>query len=124
MHGPEQFVSQFEYVIYQGSNENETSLMANLVLPAATYAEVIGTFTNFEGRVQKVNAGIEPLGDAMPAWQIVCKLAKVAGFDYGYESAEEVFADLAQTVTEFEGLSYEKIGDQGAKLAESAPVQA
>ena len=38
--------------------------------------------------------------------------------------SEEVFADLAQTVTEFEGLSYEKIGDQGAKLAESAPVQA
>ncbi len=60
----------------------------------------------------------------MPAWQIVCKLAKAAGFDYGYESSEEVFADLAQTVTEFEGLSYEKIGDQGAKLAESAPVQA
>ena len=119
-----QFVAQFETVIYQGSNENETSLMANLVLPAATYAEVTGTFTNFEGRVQKVNAGIEPLGDSMPAWQIVCKLAKAAGFDYGYESAEEVFADLAQTVTEFEGLSYEKIGDQGAKLAESAPVQA
>jgi hypothetical protein len=38
-----------------------------------------------------------------------------------YESAEEVFVDLAQTVTEFEGLSYERIGDQGAKLAESAP---
>jgi predicted molibdopterin-dependent oxidoreductase YjgC len=60
----------------------------------------------------------------MPAWQIVSKLAKVAGFDYGYESAEEVFAELAQTVTEFEGLTYEKIGNQGAKLAEAAPVQA
>jgi NADH-quinone oxidoreductase subunit G len=119
-----QFVGQFEYVIYQGSNENETSLMADLVLPAATYAEVTGTFTNFEGLVQKVNAGIDPLGDSLPAWQILCKLAKTAGFDYDYESAEEVFADLAETVTEFEGLSYEKIGDQGAKLAESAPVQA
>jgi NADH-quinone oxidoreductase subunit G len=118
-----EFVGRFEYVIYQGSNENETSLMANLVLPAATYAEVTGTFTNFEGRVQKINAGIEPLGDSMPVWQIVCKLAKAAGFAYDYESAEEVFTDLAQTVIEFEGLSYEKIGYQGAQLAD-APVQA
>src|SRR5262249_16765634 len=116
------FVSQFEYVIYQGSNENETSRMANLVLPSATYAEVTGTFTNFEGRVQRVNAGIEPLGDSLPAWQIMCKLANAAGFDYNYESAEEVFAELAETVTEFEGLSYEKVGNQGAKLTEATPV--
>src|SRR5262249_26111691 len=111
-------------IIYQGSNENETSLMANLVLPSATYAEVTGTFTNFEGRVQKVNAGIEPLGESLPAWQIMCKLAKAAGFDYSYESAEEVLAEIAERVTEFEGLSYEKGGNQGAKLTEAAPVQA
>ena len=43
------FLSRFEYVIYQGANENETSRLADLVLPSATYAEVEGTFTNFEG---------------------------------------------------------------------------
>jgi predicted molibdopterin-dependent oxidoreductase YjgC len=62
-----EFVGQFEYVIYQGSNENETSLMANLVLPAATYAESAGTFTNFEGRVQKMKAGLSRWR-LMPAW--------------------------------------------------------
>ncbi|MCI0418334.1 MAG: 2Fe-2S iron-sulfur cluster-binding protein [Acidobacteria bacterium] len=118
------FMGQFEYVIYQGSNENETSILADLVLPAATYAEVNGTFTNFQGRVQKITAGVELLGDALPAWQIVCKLAKAAGLAYDYESAGEVFTDLAETVVEFEGLDYEKIGDQGAKIAESAPVRA
>ncbi len=118
------FLSQFEYVVYQGSNENRTSLLADLVLPAATYAEVDGTFTNFEGRVQRMNAAIEPMGESLPAWQIVCKLAKAGGMGYSYEAVEEVFVDLTQTVTEFEGLSYEKIGDQGARLSEVAPVQA
>jgi len=118
------FLGQFDYVIYQGSNENETSGLANLVLPAATYAEVNGTFTNFEGRVQRIHAGIEPLGDSLPAWRVICKLAQTAGFDYGYESAAEVFVELAQTVTEFEGLSYEKIGSEGMKLPETQPVPA
>jgi NADH-quinone oxidoreductase subunit G len=124
MERTQEFISTFEYVIYQGSNENETSGLADLILPAATYAEVDGTFTNFEGRVQKINAALEPLGESLPAWQIVCKLANAAGQHYDYESAEAVFAELTQTVTEFELLNYGKIGDQGSKISQPTPVQA
>jgi predicted molibdopterin-dependent oxidoreductase YjgC len=124
MERTQEFISRFEYVIYQGSNENETSGLADLILPAATYAEVDGTFTNFEGRVQKINAALEPLGESLPAWQIVCKLANAAGQHYDYESAEAVFAELTQTVTEFELLNYGKIGDQGSKISQPTPVQA
>lgn len=111
------FIGQFEFVVYQGSNENETSLLADLVLPGATYAEVEGTFTNFEGRVQKINPAVEPLGDALPAWQIMTQLGKALGFEYPWESAEEIFQELAQTVVEFESLTYEKLGEQGLKIA-------
>jgi NADH-quinone oxidoreductase subunit G len=125
--GPEkakEFIGRFEFVVYQGSNENETSLLAHLLLPSATYAEVEGTFTNFEGRVQKVNPAVELLGDSLPAWQIIARLAKASGLSYPYETAEEVFEELSQTVVDFENLSYEKIGDQGARIAEVEQIEA
>jgi NADH-quinone oxidoreductase subunit G len=118
------FIGQFEFVIYQGSNENETSSLANLVLPAATYAEVEGTFTNFEGRVQKIDPAVEPLGESLPAWQILNRLARASGFDHSYDSAEEVFKELAQTVVEFGSLTYQKIGDQGVTIIDPSKVQA
>jgi NADH-quinone oxidoreductase subunit G len=118
------FISQFEFVIYQGSNENATSSLANLVLPAATYAEVEGTFTNFEGRVQKIIPAVEPLGESLPPWQIMNSLARASGFDYSYDSAEEVFEELAQSVVEFDGLTYQKIGDQGVTIIGPSKVQA
>ena len=118
------FINQFEFVIYQGSNENATSSLANLVLPAATYAEVEGTFTNFEGRVQKIIPAVEPLGESLPPWQIMNSLARASGFDYSYDSAAEVFEELAQSVVEFDGLTYQKIGDQGVTIIGPSKVQA
>jgi NADH-quinone oxidoreductase subunit G len=119
----QKFVGRFEYVIYQGSNENETSVLANLALPSATYAEVEGTFTNFEGRVQKINAALEPLGESLPAWQIVARLAQESGFEYSYESADEIFQELAHAVVEFDSLTYERIGHQGG-MTEPTEVEA
>jgi len=114
------FLSRFEYVIYQCANENQTSLLADLVLPSATYAEVEGTFTNFEGRVQKINKAIDPLGNSLPTWQIVANLAGTLGQTCKYVCSEDIFVDLADRVVEFENLSYAKIGDRGAKIAEPA----
>lgn len=116
------FLQRFASVIYQGSHENETSALADLVLPSATYAETDGTFTNFEGRVQRINRAVEPLGDSAPTWLLVSMLAQSVGHDYHYDSAEEVFAELAQRVVEFQDLSYEKIGDCGAKTADEPKV--
>jgi len=117
------FLPQFEYVIYVASNENETSVLSHLTLPSATYAETEGTFTNFEGRVQKINQAVEPLGDSLPTWQIVSKLACALGYRYNYENAEEVFGELAERVVEFEDLAYEKIGDSGVEIPDISNVQ-
>ncbi|PYV92542.1 MAG: NADH-quinone oxidoreductase subunit G [Acidobacteria bacterium] len=117
------FLQQFEYVIYVGSNENETSVLSHLTLPSATYAETEGTFTNFEGRVQKINQAVEPLGDSLPTWQIVSKLACALGYRYNYENAEEVFGELAERVVEFQDLAYEKIGDSGVEIPDISKVQ-
>jgi NADH-quinone oxidoreductase subunit G len=113
----EAFLAQFEQVIYQGSQHNATSDRAHLVLPAAAYAEVEGTFTNFAGRVQKINSALSPLGNALPHWQILMKLAHQMGMGFSYATAAELFAALAGTVAEFQGLSYQLIGDQGKEIA-------
>lgn len=110
------FLSRYRLVVYQGSNENRTSAMAHILLPAATYAETEGTFTNFEGRVQKIEETILPLGDSLPHWKILIRLARQLRFEYPYLKAEEVFADLASNHPAFAGLTYDSIGERGALL--------
>ena len=119
----EKFLQQFEYVIYVGSNENETSALSHLILPSATYAETEGTFTNFEGRVQKIDQAVEPLGDSLPTWEIVSKLARALGYGYDYDNAEEIFGELAERVVEFQNLAYEKIGDSGVEITDVSKMQ-
>ena len=74
-----------EFVVFQGSYENETSQNADVVFPAATFAEVEGTYVNIEGRIQRFFPAIEPLGEARPDWWIFAQLAerlKLPGFKY------------------------------------------
>ena len=54
-----------ETVVFQGTNANATSARAHLVLPSAAYVEREGTFTNFEGRVQRFRTAVAPLGEAL-----------------------------------------------------------
>jgi predicted molibdopterin-dependent oxidoreductase YjgC len=117
------FLNRFDYRIYVGSHENQTSLAADLILPSASYAETEGTFTNFEGRVQKINQAVEPLGDSLPFWQIISQLARSLGYDFCYDSAEEVFAELAQRVFEFEDLTYDRVGSGGVQLLGASKVR-
>ena len=49
---------------------------AHVLLPSATYAERDGTFTNFQGHLQRINAAFAPRGEALPAWQIYTRLAQ------------------------------------------------
>jgi len=116
-------LQQFDYVIYQGSNANETSAQADLILPSATYAETEGTFTNFEGRVQRIHQAVYPLGDSLPTWQIVNTIGRALGFEYPYEDVEDIFADITKSVVEFDGLTYEKVGESGVMLAGASSVQ-
>ncbi len=67
-----------ETVIFVGTNANATSARAHLTLPAAAWVERDGTFTNFEGRVQRFRAALPALGESLPAWDI---LGRIAGRD-------------------------------------------
>jgi formate dehydrogenase major subunit len=107
------FGGYLKWSIFIGSNSNLTSESATFVLPSATYAEKNGTFTNFQGRVQKFSKAFEPLGESRPEWRILQDLAKRLGMGWSYKSEEEIFAELAREISAFYGLDYERLGSLG-----------
>ncbi|MFQ5631506.1 MAG: molybdopterin-dependent oxidoreductase, partial [bacterium] len=109
-------------VIFVGSNANATSTRADFILPACTYFEKDGTFTNYAGRVQKANKAIDPLGDSLPAWTIIRNLSRKIEKPLPYFEAEDVFKDMAKSVAVYSGMSYEAIGDQGMVVQENGKL--
>jgi predicted molibdopterin-dependent oxidoreductase YjgC len=105
-----------EMVVFQGPSATRTSERAHLVLPSAAYAERDGTFTSFEGRVQRFRQAVPPLGEALPDWDILSRLLRALGGTGPMATAgraEQGFAALAASVPAFEGLSYRSLGDRG-----------
>ena len=92
---------------------------ADVVFPAASFAEVDGTFTNNAGNVQRVRKAIEPVHQSKPDWMITSLIAREMGVEFGYDfSASLVFKAIADSVPAYEGLRYPSLKD------ESNPVQA
>jgi NADH-quinone oxidoreductase subunit G len=105
--------AQLDCLILQTSHLRPGCELAHVLLPSTTYAERDGTLTNFQGRVQRINAAIRPLGEALPAWQIYTRLAQGLGQTWTYTAAEAVLADIAGAISGYYGLSYAKIGNYG-----------
>jgi predicted molibdopterin-dependent oxidoreductase YjgC len=83
-------------------------------LPAVTFAEKDGTFTNTERRVQRVRRAIEPIGAAKPDWQIICDVAQqmgATGFDFA--NPEEIFAEITALTPSYHGISYSRLEHAG-----------
>ncbi|HEY4711421.1 MAG TPA: molybdopterin dinucleotide binding domain-containing protein, partial [Dehalococcoidia bacterium] len=72
------------------------------VLPAASFAEKEGTFTNFEGRVNRVCKAIEPVGASLPDWEIVVHLADKMGYPLPFSSLQDVMSEIEALVPSYE----------------------
>jgi formate dehydrogenase alpha subunit len=105
---------KIEFLVVQDIFMSETAQYADVILPAASFAEKDGTFTNTERRVQRIRKAIEPIGDSKPDWWIVCEIAKrmgEKGFDY--TSAEEIMKEAATLTPQYAGITYERIENEG-----------
>jgi len=87
----------------------ETAKLAHVVLPAASFAEKDGTFTNTERRVQRIRKAVEPPGQAMADWQIVCALSRRLGYPMAYGHPGEIMAEIARLVPIYGGISYDRL---------------
>ena len=106
-----QALDRVETLIFTGTNANAISERAQWVLPAAAWVEREGTFTNFEGRVQRFRSAVEPLGQALPEWDLLGRIVAALGGTPAGGRAELWFRELVRTVPAFAGLSYQAIGD-------------
>jgi len=114
---PAGFADGCALFIYIGSVLSPAARRAHIVLPSPSFAEMDGTFTNFEGRVQRFTQALLPPGLARPLWMSgSAVLARLAGGE-PFSSAAAAFAALADEVGAYSGLSYEKIGLTGAVSA-------
>ncbi len=88
---------------------NDSSVNADIVLPAAGAAEVDGTTTNIEGRVSTVRQKVTPPGTARPDWMIAAELAFRLGADLGFTSPAEVWAEVERVSPAHAGLTSEAL---------------
>jgi len=107
-------LEKVDFLVVQDIFMGDTAPFADVILPAASFAEKDGTFTNTERRVQRVRKAIEPIGNSWPDWLITCEIAKrmgAGGFDFSSPSG--IMQEIASVTPSYGGISYERIEKDG-----------
>ena len=100
-------LTSLDFLVVTDMFLTETAELAAMVLPTASFAEKEGTFTNFEGRAQRVRKAIEPLGDSLPDWEIILQLASKMGHPMPYSSPKQVRDEIEELVPLYQRLDYD-----------------
>jgi len=108
-----QEMQQLEFLVVQDIFLTETGKLADVVLPASSFAEKDGTFTSTERRVNRVRQAIAPVGQSKPDWQIICALARRLGYPLEYQNAEEIFEEIRQVTPSYAGMTYQRLDAGG-----------
>lgn len=138
-------LSNLDSFIVFATNNNKSTELADIIFPSATYAEKNGTFVNFQGRIQRIRPAVMTIDldrslDAMSlsrldkfgtefdrwgkarkinarsTWRIILQIANSFSMKFNYETSEDIFLEISQTIKEFDGLDYELIGELGIQL--------
>lgn len=141
----ENILTKLDLFIVHAVNFNKSSNLADIVFPAASYAEKNGTMVNFQGMLQRLRPAVstseldraidgmelsrlDKFGtpydrwarghktDAKSTWRILCSLSNETEVKLKYILAEDVFHDISKSINEFKGLTYDDIGELGIKL--------
>ncbi len=141
----ENAIAGLEQFIVHSTNQNKSTALADLVFPAAAFAEKNGTFVNIDGMVQRIRPAVSVVEqdrtldgmslsrldkfgtkwdrwasgkkiNALPSWKILIALSKAMGSKMKFNMAEEVFTEIAASIDEFKGLDYDVIGELGVKI--------
>lgn len=116
----EQALKKAKFVVVQEiSSKPETLAYADVILPAAAWAEKEGTMTNSERRISYLNKIVEPPGEALPDAEIICRFAQRMGYKgFDFENAAAIYAEharlTAKTNIDISGLSHELIKELGS----------
>ncbi|MBI5025509.1 MAG: formate dehydrogenase subunit alpha [Nitrospirae bacterium] len=102
-------LEKLKFLVVQDIFMSDTAEFAHVILPAVTFAEKDGTFTNTDRRVQKIRKAIEPAGEAMPDWEIICAVSKGMGYNMEYRATHEVMEEAALLTPEYRGILHHRL---------------
>lgn len=106
-------LQQLDFLVVQDIFLTETGKLADVVLPATTFAEKTGTFSNTERRVAPVRQVIPPLGDSRPDWQIITEISRRLGYPMDYAGPEAIFEEIRQVTPSYAGITYARLEAEG-----------
>ena len=113
-------IEKLEFLVVQDIFLHETAEIADVVLPATSFAEKDGTFTNSERRVQRVRKAVDPIGDSRADWDItsdlarrVCRRLGLPEEQFSYSHPSEIFDEMALLTPIISGISYERLDKEG-----------
>ena len=109
----EKSLNNLDFMVVQDIFMTETAKLADVVLPAACFAEKEATFSNTDRRVQRVRKAVEPPGQAWDDWKITCEIACRMGFDMSYESSQQIFEEISRVTPSYGGITYGRIELEG-----------
>jgi formate dehydrogenase major subunit len=114
-------LSALDFLVVQDIFLTETAEFADVILPASSYLEKDGTYTNTDRRVQLGRKVLDTPGDARVDWEVVQDIANRIGLGWSYSSPREVFDELVSLMPSYANLSYDNLGSTGKLYPNSDP---
>jgi formate dehydrogenase major subunit/formate dehydrogenase alpha subunit len=106
-------LKSLEFLVVQDIFMTETAELAHVVLPASSFAEKVGTFTNTERRVQRLRRAVNSPGLAMKDSIIIMELSKRLGYEMPYHHTDEIFQEIGKAWPAMAGMSYARLEEGG-----------
>ncbi len=106
-------LSALEFLVVQDIFLTETAEFADVILPASSYLEKDGTYTNTDRRVQLGRKVLDTPGQARVDWEVVQDIANRIGLDWNYETPREIFEEMVSVIASYKNLSYDNLGLTG-----------
>jgi len=100
---------KLDFLVVQDIFYSETARFAHVILPAATFAEKEGTFTNTERRVQLSRQAIAPLEGTMLDWRVVSEISSRAGYSMNYQSPAEILGEINRVTPSYGGITLDRL---------------
>jgi formate dehydrogenase major subunit len=114
-------LAALEFLVVQDIFLTETAEFADVVLPASSYLEKEGTYTNTDRRVQLGRKALDPPGDARVDWEVLQDVANRVGLHWSYSSPREVFDEMVSVMPSYANLSYDNLGLEGKLYPNADP---
>ena len=109
IHHVEEGLRNLEFLVVQDIFLTETAELADVVLPAACFAEKDGTVTNTGRRVQFLHKAVNPPGESIQDWEIICGGSKRMGYSMSYTSPKEIMEEIASLMPSYGGIYYDRL---------------